>query len=111
MSVIWRDPPTAQGAPGVWLPVLEELKARPGSWAVIRSCNTVAKAYKHTANLRHARLTQIPHGYWEFSARKTEAGGDVYGRYLGATPEEAARITGLRGVKHLTAVRNGEVTW
>lgn len=110
MSVIWRDPPTAQGAPGVWFPVLEELRTRPGSWAVIRQCESVGQAYKHTANLRHARLIKIPTGYWEFSARKTATGGDVYGRYLGATPEEVAQITGLRGVKQLTSIQNG-VVW
>lgn len=89
-SVIWRDPPVHQGVPGVWEPVLRELMTRPGYWAVIRKTDDVEKAYRHTANLRHARLIKVPAGFWEFTARKNGEGGEVYGRYLGANASELA---------------------
>lgn len=104
-SVIWRDPPPQQGVPGVWEPVLRQLMERPGEWGLIRGTDTVAKAYRHTANLRHARLIKMPEGYWEFTARKTVfGGGEVYGRYLGSSPETLAHHMGRRGTKRLSVV-------
>lgn len=103
-TVIFRNPPVRQGVPGIWEPVLRELMERPGEWGLIRETDTVEKAYRHTANLRHARLVKIPAGFWEFTARTNGGNGEVYGRFLGSSPEALAFYMGRRGVKYVTEV-------
>ncbi len=47
MKMKWEDPPFGKGgkgAKGVMRQFVDELKSRPGTWAIYRECNTAGNA-------------------------------------------------------------------
>ena len=81
-EIKWVEaPPTSQrAARGYWPQVLDELKARPGKWAMLREYKNSATAGGAAAYLRRT----VTEGRWEFVSR----GAHVFGRYLGKGPGE-----------------------
>lgn len=81
----WKEPPRSKtGRTGVWLPLLEALRERPGEWALLRSYSRRNSGVNAVTDLKRGRATQTydPKDY-EFTTRSTSDGGvDVYGRYL-----------------------------
>lgn len=87
MSVEFVDdlPPVRGGGGGKWIPVLEELKARSGQWAIIGVKASSSLAHSTALNLKHGRV-QRPSGKFEFATRRVDGEHRVYGRYIG--PEQ-----------------------
>lgn len=79
----FREPPAAMrnhpGRPGEWPPVLEQLRERPGEWAVLRSTESGATeaSVRSTQQYLTARYGDL--GY-EFVSRKEGAVVYLYGR-------------------------------
>lgn len=80
LTVLWKDPPR-QGQ-GVWLERLKPLMRRPGQWALVYETKSARTAHNVRSDLK-ARRYRMPDGVWEFKARKTAEGGEVYARYVG----------------------------
>jgi len=56
MKLEWRDPPesSGRGRRGRFLPLIAELKKKPGDWAVIATYEKKATAQGTTSSLRNA---------------------------------------------------------
>ena len=83
-NIEWAEPPARRNGKGnsKWLPVIAELKKRPGQWAKITTLGSSTTAH----NL--AREIQRGAGHWgnEGTFEAAGRGCDVYARYIGGGP-------------------------
>ncbi len=96
-TVKWEDPPavTGRGRPGneQWNKIAEELKQRPGKWALIRM--NVPRDTHTVGRIRTGKIKAFsPKGSFEASSRRIEdpALGDdkvfnIYAKYVGENQE------------------------
>lgn len=84
MTVKWQEPPLR--GPGTWEARLLPLMERPGEWALVHETPSAGSARSARQQLVDGRFS-VPQGEWEFTARKTNKGGEVYARYLGPKNE------------------------
>ena len=80
MTVEWKDPPVR--GPGAWRAKLAPLLERPNTWALVHQSPTARAAYNLKVALDSGKH-DLPEGEWEFTARKTKTGGEIYARYIG----------------------------
>lgn len=79
MTLEWRDPGPPPPAKTSWLPLLAELRTKPGEWAMMKSYSTY-----QTAKARASKLEE-QHLEFQFVARPVErekltGPGEVFGR-------------------------------
>jgi len=84
MSVKWQDPPIVKpGRHGgsKWKVATDELRERPGVWALIGESESSAVAF----NINHGKIKGIEAGEFEATCRNTVGSkADIYARYVGA---------------------------
>lgn len=85
-GIVWEDPPRRvnQASPEVFDGVLDQVKARPGEWARIRSYDSQSPAYSGRKRLHSARHRHDEK--WEFKVARID--GDGYGLYARYRTEE-----------------------
>lgn len=85
VEIVWQEPPPRKVRPvDDWLPVLGVIAARPGVWAKLAHYDGETSAYRAAAQLR-SRL-DLPPGEWEFAARRSAGGSDLFARLQAGAP-------------------------
>src|SRR5574337_930501 len=93
-AVQWKDPPPRErghGAQSKWLRLLTPLMEQPRRWALVKDFWSASAAYSTGCRLHRGTLKRPP-GRWEFTARKTDTGAELYARYLGPEEPAAAKL-------------------
>ena len=94
-------PAPRRGPAPVYLPILEDIKARvsagegEGEWWLVRKYTDVRGADKALYRLTNDKIA-VPAGKWEFESRKTPKGSKLFAKFH---PRKVARGVGTAGKK------------
>jgi hypothetical protein len=83
-EIKWEDPPP-DGRSTQWSEVTDQLRARPGSWAIVAVRRSIGSASDICEKFKTARQSPAfaPAGSFEAVTRKVDGEYRVYARYLG----------------------------
>lgn len=84
-GIKWEDPPPPPSNSGRWVPILEELKKKPGKWArihVVQGEGALEKAAALASNLRLGRV-MMPTGKFQAVHRRMQSGNvGIWARFI-----------------------------
>jgi len=85
VSIAWEDPPAGTARSGVtdWRRVADELRQRPGQWAVVATRPSSGAAATIAGAIRKGSRAGMPSGAFEARARTVDGECRVYARYVG----------------------------
>ncbi|HEV2370748.1 MAG TPA: hypothetical protein VGS19_01150 [Streptosporangiaceae bacterium] len=95
-TLTWEAPPTAtrstNGDPDRFKAEANQLRARPGNWAVLTSVETGSQAYRLKKSISEGKLAAFaPAGSFEVRSAKNGDGIKVYCRFVKAEAEPQAK--------------------
>lgn len=80
-EIKWQEPPKpARGGARDWKSIFDQLRKRPGEWALV----AVADHSPTASWIKHGRYAGTKPGEFDATSRKNAAGKfDIYARYVG----------------------------
>jgi hypothetical protein len=85
-DVHWEEPPHKSpkgGRPKYWKAVADQLRSRPGEWAMVHVDETQRKAGYTAMNIKRGLLAGMTAGEFEAVSRTVDGQRRVYARYVG----------------------------